>query len=265
MKLMKNVLLSTSLFSAALVFSAMSFASEVPIYNNNFDSITLYDGQFSSIIHNWEVAGRVSIHNPTTALFAGEGGAGAHNNTLHMIEDSSAWQTLAFKGIEYATYNLSFDVGQRYDVGACNYSIKVSAGDTVLIWATNPELPSSRGSFKHVNLQFATKGLPDAPLTVEIETYGIGHLHFDNFNLSFEVNTETQGDHYRTVAHYMEIKNTQTHAVQCVPLSDELNGVSYLSNGCQCLNSKTVWAGYSTSDDKVLQKRHYYCIKHSND
>lgn len=266
MNLMKKVLLSTSLLSIALVFNAKSFASDVTIHNSNFDALTLTDGSSSSIIHNWEVtSGLVGVHNPTSDLFDGEGGAGDHNNTLYMINDSSVSQTLTFKGLEFTTYTMSFDVGQRFDVAGNNYSIKVTTSDQTLLWATNPELPSAPGSFKHVSVQFSTEALPDDYLTVEIETFGTGHLHFDNLNMSFEVDTETNTNYYRTVGHYIITTNTRTREEQCLKQTalKDANGDDYLTDSCQCRNSKSVIVGSNALVD-TIHKSNRICVKEAN-
>jgi len=267
MKLMKKVLISTSLFSAALLISASSFASGITLYNNDFDALVLEDGNSSDIVHNWEItSGLAGIHNPSNQMFSGESGASVHENTLYMINDSTVSQTLTFKALEFSTYELSFDVGQRIDVPAQNYSIKVMAGNTNLLWATNPDLPSTPGSFKHVNVQFATEGLPDDYITVEIETEGTGHLHFDNFELTFELAKETQTDYYRTVGHYVSTTNTDTQDNTCRTLSSfkQANGNPYVSDSCVCQNSKSAWVGSSTSFDGELHHRYYQCVTESS-
>lgn len=267
MKLMKKVLLSTSLLTAALLISANGFASDITVYNNDFDALALEDGNSSAIVHNWEItSGTAGIHNPTSHIFVGEGGAGIHDNTLYMIDDSTVSQTLTFKALEFSTYDLSFDVGQRIDMPAQDYSIKVIAGSKTLLWATNPDLPATPGSFKHVDVKFATEGLPDDYITVEIETQGTGHLHFDNFELAFQQVKETQSEYFRTVGRYILTTNNDTGARECITLSssNQANGTPFLNEWCECLSSKAAWVGSKTSFDGVLNKRYFQCVTESS-
>lgn len=261
MKLMKKVRLGTHLFSAALLMSANSVASTVTIYNNNFDALALDDGNSSAKIHHWEVtSGIAGIHNPGEALFSGEGGAGLHNNTLYMIDNSAASQTLNFKAQAFSLYNLRFDVGQRADMPTQNYSVKVLAGDKTLLWATNPDFPSAPGGFKAVDVQFETKELTDDYLTVVIETEGSGHLHFDNFALATEQAKETQTEYYRTVARY-SYSNIDGYTVQTS--LKQKNGQPYLETERQCKNSFRVEIATSTNPDGSYTN-HGLCIIKSN-
>lgn len=245
MKLMKKVRLSTTLFSAALLMSATSFAATNTIYNPNFDALVLEDGNSSATIHNWEViSGIAGIHNPGDEMFAGESDAGLHSNTLYMIDNSTTSQTLTFKAQASSTYDLHFDVGQRIDMPAQNYSVKVMAGSKTLLWAANPDLPSTPGSFKHVNVQFTTEDSSDEFLTVEIKTEGTGHLHFDNFELTFEQPQNTQTEYYRTVGH---LSHTEGQGWKRHFSLNQADGTPYVSTSGGCNESIRIAEGSSTS------------------
>lgn len=160
---------------------------------------------------------------------------------------------------------MSFDVGQRYDVPAQNYSIKVTAGDTRLLWATNPNLPTEPGSFQRVQLQFSTDKMPDEYLAIEIETQGTGHLHFDNFDIEYKQKDEKHTEYYHTVAHYALTTNKQTGEQACITLSslNDANGNPYMNELCECINSKVAWVGKETTIDNVLEKRFFLCVSQS--
>lgn len=245
MILMKKVSLSTSLFSAALLMSATNFACANTIYNPNFDALTLEDGNSSATIHNWEItSGIAGIHNPGNEMFPGESGTGLHSNTLYMIDNSTTSQTLTFKAQASSTYDLHFDVGQRVDMPAQNYSVKVMAGDKTLLWAANPDVPSTPGSFKHVNVQFTTEDSSDEFMTVEIKTEGNGHLHFDNFELTSKLTNVEPAVYYRTVAHLSHTEGQGWKEHFSLP---QPNGSSYVNFRGQCQNSIRIAEGSSTS------------------
>ena len=262
MKLMKKVRLSTSLFSAALLIGVTSFAGANTIYNPNFDALVLEDGNSSAIVHNWEItSGIAGIHNPSNQMFSGENGAGNHDNTLYMIDDSTVSQTLTFKALEFSTYELSFDVGQRIDMPAQDYSIKVKAGSKTLLWATNPDLPATPGSFQDVDVQFSTESLPDGYITIEIETQGTGHLHFDNFEMAVQQGTQIVTEYYSSVAHFTSVVSRSTGTTcEVIYSMNQNNGNSYVDNFCECVNSTKAFVGASDSLDGDRYNRHYECV-----
>lgn len=123
MKLLKHTLL----YSCMAVMLPV-YAISVPITNAQFDTKQLRDNATTYLITGWNTnTGLAGLYNPVHAVFSGEEGHGAHRNTLYMIDNASVSQTLHFRTLENTTFTLSFDVGQRADVGMQNYTVKVTA------------------------------------------------------------------------------------------------------------------------------------------
>lgn len=263
MRVLNQLLLISSL--SAIHLSAL--ASNVVINNADFDAQQIVDGSAISAIQGWRSdAGLINVFNPSSSVFAAEAGDGIHQNVLIMINEAKITQTSATTARSNTQYTLSFDIGQRPDVSNQNYTISVKAGETTLLYATNPIFPSLPGTFSHTELTFDSGASAGEQLSIEIETTGTGHSLFDNFELSY---TQEQTSVQRGYSIVAWGHHDQNHQVDHCILDTTLlapNGSPYMTveDTCECNEgSVRVLAGYhrdSVASAGVLVRWFFQCV-----
>ena len=180
-----------------------------------------------------------------------------------------AWvstQHLASSVLPNTEYTLKFDVGQRNNISMQNYTLRVSAGSSALLLATNPEYPSAPGTFSRGEVSFNSGWASGDLLSLTIETQGTGHVNLDNFELSYTQNL-TPG--YAIVASGWVFSTTTPNQQVChinATLNDR-EGQPYMTNvanNCVC-NGDSISAlkGYHRHNDTnrgVVTRWFYECL-----
>lgn len=188
---MKKIIALTGLITTS------AFANDITISNPNFDAQYLADGVFTSgNVQGWAtISGSAGIYNPPEAIFSNESGDGVHANTLYLNGNSVVSQTLNTNLSANTRYDISFDVGDRFDTSMPNYILRVKVAGNTLFNAINPVLPQSDGSFETVNLSFNSgdSGLAGGLITIELEATGNGQVNFDNFAITTTEDTASTG------------------------------------------------------------------------
>lgn len=266
-------LIQKALLCAGLCFVAHSNATNIPIYNHNFDATYLDDGSSSLQVNNWSVEfGLVGVHNPINTSFVGEEGEGTHSNTLYMIDSATVSQSLGFKALENTDYKLTFDVGQRSEVEMQDYTVVVRAGNTVLASSTNAVMPSAPGTFARTTLQFRSSDSSAELLTVEVQTNGTGHTHFDNFEMSYEHTPLKEKAFLKPVAFGSELRLAGQSSGECHierSLVSRQTANAYMvavANGCHCNGSHKVLVSslpIAVADNEYNYKDFYQCVMSS--
>ena len=189
----------------------------------------------------------MGIFNPDHTVFPGEQGHGTHRNTLYLIDAAKVSQDFTFRTFENTTFTLSFDIGQRADVGMQDYMVKVTAGDATLVEVFNPVRPDERGAFKRVKIKFTDRDVVGELMQLTIETSGIGHIHLDNFELQYEQTFQSPKESWRPVAYGRERDDGQGNGYCVVDHSLAPNDHSYWQylqydwyGPCYCYKSKKV-------------------------
>jgi len=259
-----------ALLCAGLCFVAHGNATDISVYNNGFDAAYLDDGSSSAQVYNWNVEfGLVGVHNPTSTSFVGEEGEGAHSNTLYMIDGATVSQTLGFKALENTDYKLTFDVGQRSEVEMQDYTVVVKAGNTVLASSTNAVMPSAPGTFARSTLQFRSTSTSVELLTIEVQTQGTGHTHFDNFEMSYARDIRAEKASLTPVAFGSELRLASQSSGECTvsqSLTSTQTSGAYmvaLANGCRCDDSHKVFVNsyrLPATGDEYSYKDFYQCV-----
>ncbi|UAA38719.1 hypothetical protein KIH87_18980 [Paraneptunicella aestuarii] len=192
------------------LLSANTFAATVTINNADFDAQASSDGDIQFAVQSWvSEAGITGIYNPPDTVFTGEAGDGSHKNTLFLYRNAKISQTLSATLEANTDYVLEFDIGERLDYTVPNYTVTVKADDEVLLQSINPIFPSQAGTFSRATLEFGSENVPGvgSNIVIEIETYGDGQAHFDNFSLTSTAGSATgvggnlAGLGFTTVAH----------------------------------------------------------------
>ena len=267
-------LIQKALLCAGLLFIAQGHTANISIYNHNFDASYLYDGSSYSKVNNWtKNYGLVGVHNPTSDVFIGEEGEGLHSNTLYMIDNAKVSQVLSFKALEDTDYKLTFDVGQRFNVGLQNYIIRIKAGSQVLASSDTPVTPSESGTFARSSVLFRSTSNSTELLTLEVETQGAGHAHFDNFELSYARDIRKTKPFLKTVAYGHDLQWEGESSGSCTrtrSLTSTATFGPYLipeSDGCHCDDSHKVWIGSHRSlesNGSYQYKNNYQCVINSD-
>jgi len=266
-------LIKSALLFAGLSLTANAQAMSVWIDNANFNAINLNDGATHPIINGWDIEyGLSGLYNPPNSVFIGEEGNGAHRNTMYMIDSGLVSQSLDFRALEDSIYTLSFDVGQRTGISAQTYSVKITAGEEILLWTTNPDRPSAPGTFTRAEVKFTNQGIVGENMKIEIQTVGTGHLHFDNFELHYQQEFSEPEVHLRPVAYGVTQANSAQPFAECLPeysLQGHLN-IPYMRRGlgeCRCDDSIKVLTGESSSEElngSTTVRRYYKCVIRSD-
>lgn len=243
-------LIQKALLCAGLLFIAQGHTANISIYNSNFDALNISDGSSFSHVNNWtKDYGLIGVHNPTSDLFVGEEGEGLHSNTLYMINDAKVSQVLSFKALENTDYKLTFDIGQRFNIKLQNYIVRIKAGSRVLALLDTPVRPSESGTFARHSVLFRSTSQSTELLTLEVETQGAGHAHFDNFELSYARDIRQAKPYLKTVAYGYDRKLAGEPNTPCTltkSLTSAATSEPYFvpeSDGCHCEDSHKVWTG----------------------
>lgn len=269
MKLIKSTLLCIGIATTLPLFAA-----NVQITNGEFDNNVLADNTSGSYIEGWnKEGGLIGLFNPNHSIFLGEQGLGAHRNTLYMIDNARVSQTFNFRTLQNSTYTLSFDVGQRADISMQNYTVKVTAGDETLMEVLNPVRVSEPGTFTTAELSFSNKNVLGEIVQLTIETDGVGHVNFDNFELQYEQTFKAPKASLRPVAYGLEMERFSGSKRCFNTTSLEANDQSFtqylpfgfIPNACYCYKSKLVVLDEETNLPQGHYERRIMCVLSSEE
>lgn len=268
--------LSKITFGLMALLSANAFAVTVPITNADFDAQLTSDGDIRFSVQGWvSEMGATGIYNPPATVFTGEAGDGTHKNTLFLYQNAKISQTLSATLEANTDYVLEFDVGERLDYTIPNYTITVKADDEILLQSINPVFPSQAGTFSTATLEFGSEDVPGvgSNIIIEIETYGDGQAHFDNFSLTSTTGSSSGGAGaipgfgYTVVAYgsttFTSPSSTGSPTIYSTQNSE--NNLPYMTTSSNIITcnegSIRVQTGGSPNDGNVNQSKAFYqCI-----
>lgn len=194
MKLKKQLNLVVIYYALTLPCNE-AFATALNIDNSNFDYQEIVDESTLSNIIGWRIEqGLAGLYNPPEAVFIGEINNGKHKNTLYLIDNAKVSQTLRSTVIPNADYTIKFDVGQRADVDLSSYTITVKTENNLLLKSSNPTFPASPGEFTRGEITFNSGNISTGLIKIEFESHSLGHVHFDNVELSYTQNRGVLGE-----------------------------------------------------------------------
>ena len=259
-----------ALLGVGLLCTAHGHADEIAIYNSDFDASYLYDGSSYSKVNNWDIHyGALGVHNPTSDSFIGEEGDGVHTNTLYMVNSGKVSQTLGFKAVENTDYKLTFDVGQRAGIGLADYTVVIKAGSQVVLSSTNPVEPSESGTFARATVFGKSSSSSEELLTLEVSISGPGHVHFDNFELTYARDITPAKPFLKSVAYGQNLQVAGESTGACTTLHSLTSAVTNgpymvaLDDSCRCDDSHKVWVGSlhtEVSNGEYHDKNLYRCV-----
>ena len=279
---MTNRLCAILVCLPAILFSNNSDAELVPISNPNFEAQTTVDGDFVTSVQSWEgVMGNIGILNDPSDEFFGEAAEGQHKNILFLHNTAIVRQTLPNAALPTTKYTLSFDVGKRIDVEMLEYVVTVRAGKSVILRSANPVMPTQSGKFSRAKLEFSTNNDVDTEeaLTLEIESFGKGQVYFDNFTLSYAMDSVQSGAHLKVplgfavvgYGHFDTKTSGQNECSISATLESE-NGLAYMTadtDNCHCqqgssrvFTSQVHYADPAVNYGKIHRYFYQCVIKH---